>query len=183
MSLNDFNLTNLYFCLNLFFLTFIVFLSSSLAYISICNVSIESFKLLQGSWVPHMDDCHFSWHKTYKAEGKGPSVTLLAQNLQSGRQRAIRDHQKANNAIAKYMTRLIKSDAALYIILTYYYNEFHFRICDEEDVEVIEVLHSLYPLHRPVVSHCLTNSLSQSIIQSNLEMRMVVVIPQFYHHY
>ena len=132
---------------------FIVFLSSSLACISTCNVSIESLKLR----VPHMDHCHFSWHKTYKAH----------------------DRQKANNAIAKYMTRLIKSDAALYIILTYYYNEFHFRIFDEEDVEVIEVLHSLYPLHRPVVAHCLTDSLSQSIIRSNLEMRMVVVI----HHY
>ncbi|KAK9996170.1 hypothetical protein SO802_020856 [Lithocarpus litseifolius] len=99
----------------------------------------------------------------------------LAQNLQSRRERVIRDRQKAKYAIAKYMTRLIKSAAALHIILTYYYNEFHFRICDEEDVEVIEVLHSLYPLHRPVVAHCLTDSLSQSIIQSNLEMGMAVV--------
>ena len=93
----------------------------------------------------------------------GPLSFQLAQNLQSGRQKAIHDRQKANNAIAKYMTRLIKSDAALYIILTYYYNEFHFRICDEEDVEVIEVLHSLYPLHRPVVAHCLTDSLSYEV--------------------
>ena len=88
----------------------------------------------------------------------------LAQNLQSRRQRAIRDRQKANNTTAKYMTRLIKSAAALHIILTYYYNEFHFKIRDEEDVEVIEVLHSLYPLHRLVVAHYLMDSLSQSII-------------------
>ena len=73
------------------------------------------------------------------------------------------------------MTRLIKRVAALHIILTYYYNEFHFRIRDEEDVEVIEVLHSLYPLHRPVVAHCLADSLSQSIIRSSLKIGMVVV--------
>ena len=99
----------------------------------------------------------------------------LAQNLQSRRQRAIRDRQKANNTTAKYMTRLIKSAAALHIILTYYYNEFHFRIRDEEDVEVIEVLHSLYPLHSLVVAHYLMDSLSQSIIRSSLEMGMAVV--------
>ena len=72
------------------------------------------------------------------------------------------------------MTRLIKSAAALHIILTYNYNEFPFRIRDE-DVEVIEVLHSLYPLHRLVVAHYLMDNLSQSIIRSSLEMGMAVV--------
>ena len=98
----------------------------------------------------------------------------LAKNLQSKRQRAIRD-RRANKAISKYMTRLIKSAVALHIILTYHFNEFHFRIRDEEDVEVIEVLHSLYPLHRPVVPYYLTNSLSQSFIRSSLEMGMAVL--------
>ena len=73
------------------------------------------------------------------------------------------------------MTRLIKSVVALHIILTYYYNEFHFRIHDEEDVEVIEVLHSLYPLHILVVAHYLMDNLSQSIIRNSLEMGMAVV--------
>ena len=73
------------------------------------------------------------------------------------------------------MTRLIKSVVALHVILTYYYIEFHFRIRDEEDVEVIELLHSLYPLHRPVVVHYLTDSLSKSIIRSSLKMGMFVV--------
>ena len=98
----------------------------------------------------------------------------LAQNLRSRKQRAIRD-RRANRAISKYMTRLIKSAAALHNILTQHFNEFHFSILDDKDVEAIELLHSFYPLDGLLVAHCRNNRLHQSFIRSSLEMGMAVL--------